>query len=92
MQQERAETLALQVLVWLVGHDDLLPVFLGSTGLGEDDLRARAGETELLTAVLDFLTMNDDWVNDCAAAIAIDPHDVLRARQALPGGEDIHWT
>lgn len=92
MQQDSAETLALKLLVWLVEHEELLPVFLGSTGLGEDDLRNRAGETELLTAVLDFVTMNDDWVNDCAQALGIDPHDVLRARQSMPGGEDIHWT
>jgi hypothetical protein len=92
MQQDSAETLALKLLVWLVGHEELLPVFLGSTGLGEDDLRNRAGETELLTAVLDFVTMNDDWVNACAQALDIDPYDVLRARQSMPGGEDIHWT
>jgi hypothetical protein len=92
MQQEIAETLALKILVWLVGNEEVLPVFLGSTGLGEDDLRARAGETELLTAVLDFVTMNDDWVNDCAQSLEIDPHDVLKARQSMPGGAEIHWT
>jgi hypothetical protein len=92
MQQESAETLALKVLVWLVQNEEILPVFLGSTGLGEDDLRARAGDAELLTAVLDFVTMNDEWVNDCATEIGLDPYDVLRARQAMPGGEQIHWT
>lgn len=92
MQQDSAETLALKLLAWLVGHEELLPVFLGSTGLGEDDLRNRATEPEFLTAVLDFVTMNDDWVNDFAQTVSIDPHDVLRARQAMPGGEDIHWT
>lgn len=92
MQQETAETLALKVLVWLVGNEELLPVFLGSTGLGEQDLRARAGEPELLTAVLDFVTMNDEWVNDCATTVGLDPYDLSRARQAMPGGEQVHWT
>ncbi|RPE72020.1 uncharacterized protein DUF3572 [Pacificibacter maritimus] len=92
MKQETAETIALKILVWIVGNDEILPIFLSSTGLGEDDLRARAGETELLTAVLDFITMNDEWVNDCATSISIDPHDFLKARQSMPGGADIHWT
>lgn len=92
MQQESAEILALKGLAWLVGNEELLPVFLGSTGLGEDDLRRRASAPEVLVAVLDFLTMNDDWVNEFAQNASIDPYDVLRARQSMPGGEDIHWT
>ncbi|MBU2937434.1 MULTISPECIES: DUF3572 domain-containing protein [Pacificibacter] len=92
MQQNSAEILALKILVWLVGNEELLPVFLGSTGLGEDDLRNRASEPELLAAVLEFVMMNDEWVNDFAQNASIDPYDVVRARQALPGGEDIHWT
>ncbi|MEM5478167.1 DUF3572 domain-containing protein [Pacificibacter sp. AS14] len=92
MQQDSAEILALKILGWLVANEELLPVFLGSTGLGEDDLRNRASEPEFLVAVLDFVTMNDEWVNDFAQQASIDPYDVLRARQALPGGEEIHWT
>ena len=42
---QSAETLALNVLGWLVGNDELLPIFLGSTGASADDLRARVGET-----------------------------------------------
>ena len=38
---EAAETLSLRALAWLVGQEDLLPVFLGATGASEADLRAR---------------------------------------------------
>jgi hypothetical protein len=92
MKQESAEEIALKTLVWLVGNDEVLPIFLGSTGLGEDDLRERAGEAEFLAAVLDFLTMNDDWVKECAQSLTIDPYDFMRARQSLPGGVDVQWT
>lgn len=41
MRRENAETLALEALAWLVGNDELLPVFLGATGSSESDLRER---------------------------------------------------
>jgi len=62
MQQNSAETIALQALGWLAGNDALLPVFLGATGASEADLRERATEPEFLGAVLDFLMMDDAWV------------------------------
>lgn len=92
MKQETAEITGLKVLAWLASNEELFPVFLGSTGLSEHDLRQRAQETEVLAAVLDFLTMDDAWVRDCAEAIGLAPEDPMRARQALPGGADIHWT
>ncbi|WP_439105049.1 DUF3572 domain-containing protein [Celeribacter marinus] len=92
MKQDSAEALALTILAWLVGDDDLLPTFLGSTGMDGAELRARAGETEVLAAVLDFLMMNDEWVYRWADETQGDPTHVMRARQALPGGEQINWT
>ena len=90
--QETAETLALQALGWLVGQEDLLPVFLGSSGLGERDLKARAGDADLLGAILDFLLMDDAWVTQFCDSCHIEYEAVMRARAALPGGEQVHWT
>ena len=42
--QDTAETLALQALGWLAANDDLLPVFLGSTGASEADLKTQASD------------------------------------------------
>ncbi|WP_417269464.1 DUF3572 domain-containing protein [Celeribacter sp.] len=92
MKQESAEALALNVLAWLVGDEELLPVFLGSTGMDGAELRARAGEGEVLAAVLDFLMMNDEWVNRWALETTSDPTHVMQARYALPGAEQINWT
>ncbi|SFI48684.1 DUF3572 domain-containing protein [Celeribacter neptunius] len=92
MQQESAELIALKVLGWLASDEEIFLVFLGSSGISAGELMARAGEIEILTAVLDFVAMDDTWVNACAAATGLDPHDPMRARQALPGGAEIHWT
>ena len=90
--QDTAETLALQALGWLAGTEDLLPVFLGSTGLGEEDLRTRAEDPELLAAVLDFLLMDDAWITAFCDDMNLDHARVIEARAALPGGQQVHWT
>ncbi|MCQ0094078.1 DUF3572 domain-containing protein [Roseovarius sp. M141] len=90
--RESAETLALQCLGWLLANDDLLPVFMGATGAGEDDLRRGAGDPAFLGAVLDFIMMNDDWVIDFCASVGAANDTLMRARAALPGGQEAHWT
>lgn len=92
MQRESAETLALQVVAWLAGHDELMPVFLGASGAGMDDLRERLNDPAFLLSVLDFLLMDEAWVIEFCDANK-HPYDApLRARQALPGGADMNWT
>lgn len=89
---DRAETVALQALGWLVANDDLLPVFLGSTGTSEADLRARAAEPEFLGSVLDFLMMDDAWVVAFCDAHGHAYEVPMSARVELPGGDRVHWT
>lgn len=92
MRQGEAETVALQALAWLAGQDELLPVFLGATGATLADLRDRAGDPELLAAVLDFLLMDDAWVAGFAASAGLAPGLPAAARAALPGGSLPDWT
>jgi len=92
LNADTAETLALQVLTWLVGNDELLPVFLGATGADANDLRARAGEPEFLSSVLDFLTMDDAWVMAFCDTHGVAYDAPMRARMSLPGGAQVHWT
>ena len=42
--------------------------------------------------MLDFLLMNDAWVRQFCAAQDLPPDMPFRARQALPGGGEVHWT
>ena len=92
MQQDTAETIALRALGWLAANEELLPVFMGATGSSTEDLRNRAGESEFLCSVLDFLTMDDAWVVEFCDTQALPYDHLMMARQALPGGAQINWT
>ena len=92
MQREIAETITVQALGWLVANDELLSVFLGASGASLEDLRTGATDPALLGAVVDFLMMDDEWVLAFCHDAAIPPERLAEAREALPGGERVHWT
>ncbi len=92
LSQDSAELLAIEALSWLVGNDELLPVFLGATGAGEQDMRARAKDPEFLASVLDFLLMDDAWITAFCDSADYAYDSPIRARAALPGGAQVNWT
>lgn len=92
MQQDIAQTRALTLLAWLAGQDEILPLFMGATGVSEDDLRARAAEPEFLASVMDFLLMDDAWVLQGAEATGIAAQEFAMIRAGLPGGDLPNWT
>ena len=92
MKQENAETIGLQALAWLAGNDEILPVFLGSSGVSAADLRAGAEDPAFLASVLDFVTMDDAWVIAFCDSAGLPYEAPLAARRALPGGGEMHWT
>jgi hypothetical protein len=92
MRREYAETVALQALGWLVANDELCPIFLGSTGVSESELRARAGEADFLSSVLEFLMMDDAWVISFCDSAGLPYESLMQARMALPGGAQMNWT
>ena len=92
LSRDAAESIALRCLAWLAGNDDLLPVFMGATGVSPGDLRERAQHADFLASVLDFLLMDDAWVMAFCAAEGLDNTVPMTARAALPGGEQVNWT
>lgn len=90
--RESAEIVALQALAWLVGNNELRPVFLGASGASEDDLRDGAQDPQFLAAILDFLLMDDAWIAAFCDASGLRYDAPMAARAALPGGEAMHWT
>ena len=92
MKQESAETLALQALAFVISDEELRDLFMGATGTGAEDMRSRAGEPEFLISVLDFLMMDDAWVMRFCDGHRLDYTAPQMARQALPGGAQVHWT
>ncbi|NPD13914.1 DUF3572 domain-containing protein [Xinfangfangia sp. D13-10-4-6] len=91
-RQEQAQVLALQALAWLAADEDRISPFLAQSGIGADELRQRAGENEVLAAVLDFLLSDEPLLLDFAASADQRPEAVMLARGALPGGEMPNWT
>ncbi len=92
MTETEAETIALRVLAWLAGDGDLMPVFLGASGLTAGELALRAEDRDLLAAVLDFVLMDDAWLMRIGAETGMDPSLPGLARSHFPGGQDPNWT
>lgn len=92
MSQESAETIALQALGWLAGNEELLAVFLGSTGSAGEELRERAKDAEFLGSILEFLLMDDAWVVQFCDTAGLSYDKPMLARAALPGGKEVFWT
>lgn len=91
-EQEYAETVALKALAWLAADEALLDSFLGASGLAAADLAARAATPEMLAAVLDFILMDDAWVMAFCDSHALRYDRLMAVRQALPGGQSVHWS
>lgn len=92
MNREAAMALAQDALIWLAGHENLMPVFLNASGSDAPSVRAGARDPHFLGSVLDFVLMDDAWV-----VAFCDERDhayeaPARARAALPGGQQVHWT
>lgn len=92
MQRDFAQTIALQALEWLAGHDELSEVFMGATGTTLKDMAARADDDEYQLSVLEFLTMDDAWVKEFCDSINLGYDQPLQARLLLAGPAAGHWT
>lgn len=79
------ETLALQALAWLAGEPDELERFMALSGVDMTALRARAGDPDMLGAVLDYLLGHEPTLLAFCQASGSDPAAPARARAALPG-------
>jgi hypothetical protein len=75
--------LALSALVWSIGEPERAERLLALTGLTPEDLRARAGEADLLAAVLGFLEAHEPDLVACAESIGSTPAALVRARMEL---------
>lgn len=92
LSRDAAEQLALRAIAWLAANDELLPVFMGSTGADEAAFREGLEAPEFQASVLDFLMMDDAWVMAFCDSEAIPYDRMMQARAALPGGAQVHWT
>ena len=92
MKTESAETIALQALAWLVSNDELCSIFLGASGASLEDLKTQAADPVFLASVLEFITMDDEWVIAMCDFLGIGYDVPLKVRYALPNAGQVHWT
>jgi len=92
VKQTQAEVIAIKAAGWLVAHEELLPVFLGSTGASEHDFRQNIDNIHFLASVLDFILLDDAWIGQLCEAESLALDIPYQARMALPGGAEVHWT
>ena len=92
MNKEIAETRALEVLTWVLSEDDLIQVFMSTTGASQDDLRSNTLNHEFLISILDFVLMDDSWVISCSKFLNIDPSQIQVIKMSLDGGQEVNWT
>ena len=87
-----AEIVALKGLEWLVGHDELFVIFLGSSGADIKDVKSGANDPAFLGSILDFILMDDSWIKEFCEAEVLEYDVPYQARQSLPGGDIPSWT
>lgn len=83
LNAEQAEVAALQILAHLAGDDDSLDRFIALTGIGLDDLKARAQEPGVLIAVLEYYLNHEPSLVAMADATGMDPTLPAQAHHAL---------
>ena len=78
--------LALAALAATLGCDRRAQRFIYLTGIGTDELRARAGEPALLVALLRFLEAHEPDLLAVAEELGCKPQDLVEARSELEEG------
>ena len=82
-----AQALALLALATAVSDERRARRFLDLTGIGTDELRARAGDPELLAALIRFLEAHEPDLLAVAEAMEVKPEVLVGARIELEGME-----
>ena len=85
MSHDTAETLALKGLAYLMSLSDDRDRFLALSGVDPADLHDRAGDPELLGAVLDFLLGNEQLLTEFCDGESLPSRDIHLARHVLAG-------
>jgi Protein of unknown function (DUF3572) len=80
-----AEALALSALAATLTDERRARRFLDLSGIGTDELRRRAGEPQLLAALLRFLEGHEPDLLDVAEALHVRPQELVAAREELEG-------
>jgi hypothetical protein len=79
--------LALAALASTLGDDRRAQRFLDLTGIGTEQLRARAGEPQLVAATIGFLEAHEPDLVAVAKELGVAPEVLVQARRELEEGK-----
>ena len=85
MNEDKAETLALNVLQFVLSDETLKGRFISITGLAPSDLNEAIYNKEFLGGVLDFILGNEADLLTFCKEFGIDPENPAKARRLVPG-------
>ena len=83
-REQQAEILALKMVQYLLGDEDLAAGFLGTTGVSPDGLRSSINQLDFLGGVIDYMLSREDLLTAFCAMQEIEPTLPARLRTALP--------
>jgi hypothetical protein len=78
--------IALAALAATLGDARRAQRFIDLTGIGTDELRRRAGEPELLAALLRFLEAHEPDLVGVSEQLGVSPEVLVEARRGLEEG------
>ena len=79
--------LALAALAATISDERRAQRFIALTGIGTDELRQRAADPALLSALLRFLEAHEPDLLSVAGALGVTPVMLVEARQKLEEGK-----
>jgi len=89
---DSTESLALDVLLWIVVDEDRLFPFLASTGLDMDAVRAGSKDPVFLAGVLDHVAGDEPVLLACARSLDVKPERIVAAWHRLSPRPDDEWA
>lgn len=87
-----AESIAIDGLAFIAGNDELLPRFLGLTGIPADQIREAAREKGFLAGVLQFLLAHEPSLLSFCEHSGHAPESVSNAADSLAGDDSRIWS
>ena len=76
-------TVALRVLAHVMGDEELRNRFVAMSGIAPEQLARRVEDPDLLAAVTDFISRNEQDLLECAAALHDRPAAIAAVAAAL---------
>ena len=92
MNIEQAEIISLQALAHMAENEEILIAYIRLSGIEPEELRNSAENPTTLGSILDYFLQNEKKLITFCDAANIDANDVVKARQHLPGGENIPYN